>query len=461
MSGKQLRNYSEQGSLVREQGKMAGILKGTAMLACIAALGACAASPVEQQGRIAAHETGRQSAPILALAESMAAQNRHAAAIPLYRQALSEQHEISDRARTYTGLANALIAVGQYAQAEETLFIAQRLMPQSSAVHLGLGEVNLAFGRPGLALENFASAQSYGNRTKALAGQGIALDALGRHTEALSAYESAVSASGSDLNLHNNLALSHALHDNADEAVSIMEKIVAQDGATPHHRQNLVLAYIFQGERDKAMKMASVDLDNRTARETISWFTELKALPPAERVKAMTAAALPAEKATPKDTAILVIEDTADKKIAGKRLVTAPEPPVKVANVPKRPTVVPSPEPVRIPEPEPELEDMPPLVDPEGWSVQVAAYRTAAQLVRGQKYYWATFNTILGPLEPRRSEVDFGNRAGTPSGFYYRLNAGPLRDLGQAQQVCGDLKAAGAPCWIRPPEPKEGRLPPS
>ncbi|GER06084.1 hypothetical protein JCM17843_03940 [Kordiimonadales bacterium JCM 17843] len=89
----------------------------------------------------------------------------------------------------------------------------------------------------------------------------------------------------------------------------------------------------------------------------------------------------------------------------------------------------------------------------------MAAYRTKDQLIRGQKYYWDKYRIILEPLEPRRSEVDFGERKAPPGGFFYRLNAGPLRDLQQAREVCADLKAAGAPCWIRPPEPVEGRLP--
>ena len=76
---------------------------------------------MEQQAHIATHQSGQQDGSILALAESMAAQDRHAVAIPLFRQAIGAPRSAPDRARVYAGLATSLMAIGQYDQAEEKI----------------------------------------------------------------------------------------------------------------------------------------------------------------------------------------------------------------------------------------------------------------------------------------------------------------------------------------------------
>ena len=94
-----------------------------------------------------------------------------------------------------------------------------------------------------------------------------------------------------------------------------------------------------------------------------------------------------------------------------------------------------------------------------GYALQIAAYRTMAHLERGVRILYDEAGDILKGLPPRYSEVDFGGRDTYPHGFFYRLNAGPLDSLEEANDKCAQLKDRGIACWVRPPEPAEGQLP--
>jgi len=128
------------------------------------------------------------------------------------------------------------------------------------------------------------------------------------------------------------------------------------------------------------------------------------------------------------------------------------------------------PEPVAAVEPEPEpapveqAEDdngVPALLGPEGWALQIAAYRTKEELRPGWEKLKAKYFDIIGGLEPRRSEIDFGNRDTPPTGYFYRLNAGPLTSYEEARDACKKIQELGTDCWVRPPEVTEGDLPES
>ncbi len=399
--------------------------------ALVLALAACTGTPVSQQVDTARAAVGPMT-PLVRVADRLADNGHFAAAIPLYRQAYADGAGV----RALSGLARALVGLGRYAEAEAVLKRGGGTARASAEIALEEGEVNLAFGRPELALAAFERALDAAESARAYSGRAVALDALGHHAEALESHRRAVDLAGDDLNIRSNLALSQALHDDVDTAVAALEDIVADSRAQVQHRQNLVLAYVFAGKEDRAAQMAAIDLDARSVGRTIAYFRELHSLPPVERVRALVYGAKTPERDL-SDVAVLVIDESDDKAAAAKRVVAPPPPP----------------------EPEPEPVGLPPLVDPEGWSVQVAAYRTANQLIRGQALLWERYSDILGPLEPRRSEVDFGDRETPPRGFFYRLNAGPLKDYAEARAICDRLKAVGAPCWIRPPEPTEGRLP--
>lgn len=387
-------------------------------------------------------------AALLTLARRMEDAGRPAAAVVLYKRALDTG---ADRQAARAGLARALMGIGDYARAQHVLGEADAGGSNHPGLLLALGEVNLAFGNAEAALSAYRAALAAGTGARAESGQAIALDLLGRHAEAVRAHERAVDGGG-DINLRANLALSLIMHDAVPRGTDLMEGIVALPAATAQHRQNLALAYVFAGESDKARRMAQVDLDAQSAAQTLNYFRMLRAMPPAERMQALVVAAQsPVDPS--RDSAVLAFTETPGRQQTAAEIIRqAPEPEPKPA---------PKPEPAQEPEPEPErdVSGLPPLVDPEGWSVQIAAYRRTDNFLKGQAQYWARFSDILGPVEPRRSEVDFGDRSDPPRGFFYRLNAGPLKDRAEAVALCAAMSAAGGPCWIRPPEPAEGRLP--
>ena len=102
---------------------------------------------------------------------------------------------------------------------------------------------------------------------------------------------------------------------------------------------------------------------------------------------------------------------------------------------------------------------MPALLGPEGWALQIAAYRTKEELRPGWEKLKEKYFDIIGQLEPRRSEIDFGDRAQQPNGYFYRLNAGPLTSYEEARVACQKISELGTDCWVRPPEVTEGDIP--
>ena len=105
------------------------------------------------------------------------------------------------------------------------------------------------------------------------------------------------------------------------------------------------------------------------------------------------------------------------------------------------------------------ITQLPPLLNNEGYALQIAAYRKADQLVEGWNILHKRYADLIGTLSPRRSEVDFGKRNKDPKGFFYRLNAGPLTTFEEAKVLCDQIISRGGPCWVRSPEPAEGHLP--
>lgn len=417
-------------------------------MALLAVLGGCASTPVVEQAKIARKAEKNQQAPLIAIADRMASEGRHSAAALLYKQAYDDGE---NDAAALAGLARSLIALGRYAEAERIL--GAGAASGNADIYLGLGEVNLAFGRPAIALANYREASAAGGGARAQSGLAVALDMLDRHEEALDAHRDAARLAGNDLNIRSNLGLSLALHGETGQALDILETVAADPAAAVQHRQNLVLAYVLAGREDKATQIASIDLDPVSVRQTVLYFREIAALEPPARLRSLVYAAQEPERARA-DQAVLVFEEGPEKPAAAARIIEAavqlPEP---------EPASEPEPAPAPAATPRPEPVGLPPLVDATGWSVQIAAYRTAEQLIAGRAIYWGRFDGILGDLEPRRSEIDFGERADPPRGFFYRLNAGTLRSFEEANAICERLEAEGAPCWVRPPEPAEGRLP--
>lgn len=378
------------------------------------------------------------------LADQLAAQGDHNAAIPLYRQAI-RRSIIGGGPKI--GLAKSLIAVGRYEEAVYVLKKGDNDNPEGLRL---LGNAQLVLGRPELAVSAFREAVRRGSDPRAYGGLGVALDALGRHGEAVDAYDDGLALDPGHLDLRTNKGLSLALHGQSAAGVSLLEGVVRDPASGPQHRLNLALAYVMLGDDARASRMASIDLGAGEAAHMLAYFRSLKMAEPSHRMAGVIwGGSQPAKNKEQPGNRVF------DEEPAGVEQAVARAVEEEVVEV--------EPEVIELAEPEPTVEEqypeIPPLLEPEGWAVQLAAYRTAEQIIAGWKLLSVKYADVIGHLEPRRSEVDFGDREEKPSGFFYRLNAGPLSGFDEAKAVCEALKARGAACWIRPPEPSEGRLP--
>ncbi|WCL54710.1 SPOR domain-containing protein [Gimibacter soli] len=421
--------------------------------ACLVTLAACAghstsagATP-DVQAASAAMQSSGATGSLIDVADRLAAEGNHAAAIPLYRSLLGG----SDGDRARVGLAASLNATGS---PEEAMKVLRSLIDDKNAsgdAWHAMGKTFLSLGQFDQALAAFTEASNrMSGDGRPRSGRGIALAALGRLDDAVESFDSAGDTLG-----QSNKALVLAAWDQPDEAIAILEPIVSNAEGGPRDRQNLAFAYLMAGRDKDAERMARLDLDAATVADTFGFYNAIKSLTPEERMRSLAIGAIsPAtDGATPGN---LRLTDTEDRDAAANRLVTDPASADTVEMMPAAPAAPATP----VAEKKPYQQgDIPPLLESEGWALQIAAYRTVKELIRGWDLLHAANQDILNGIEPRRSEVDFGTRDTKPSGFYYRLNAGPLKSLAEARELCNALKANGTDCWIRPPEPSEGKKP--
>jgi len=384
------------------------------------------------------------------IADQLADSGDHEAAIPIYRYLGSR----SGDAAALTALASSLIAQGAHSEGASILSTVVTRGQASGATWYNLGKAHLANGQFDEALLAFnkASAQ-IGQDPKVRSGRAIALAALGRTGQAIAAFQTA-----SDRLTLSNKALVLAATGRAKAAILVLEAVMRQNGGTSRDRQNLAMAYLLAGQEQEAHRVARLDLDPVTINETFTFYRSLSSLNPAHRMQALVTGAVNPEWTRGK-LANLALQESKGREDAAKRLVENN----MAARTPKKKLLAAAPTPKPQPEPVSRadyvLTEVPPLVEPEGWALQIGAYRTIKNLMRGWTILYRKSGDILEGIPPRRSEVDFGKREEKPSGFYYRLNAGPLKTFAHAKELCSELKNRGTNCWIRPPEKTEGKLP--
>lgn len=430
-----------------------------ALLASVSILAAACSAPLSVRHTdpvVAAQGAGDGGHfALLRLADDMASDGRYAAAIPIYRRA-HEQN--SGDNGPLNGLGEALSAVGQYEEATKVFATALERAGEDGRALRGLGRTWVALGRPELALPLYDRAvELSGSDTDALNGRAVALDAVNRHSEAIESFRQALSHAPSDMQLRNNYGLSLALEGKYEDAITILEDVALAPGATAQHRQNLALVYGLAGRTRAAQRVAAIDLAIIEVEANMIFFAELRGMNPASRRRAVLVGIR-----TPKNDI---------RQVANQAFNTDPEAPAAAMARLTQPVALaavepePLPELIVEPEPAPEPEpvevadfDIPPLVDPTGYAVQIAAYRHASELMPGWRILSERYSDLISHLEPRRSEKDFGERDEEPSGYFYRLNAGPLRSFAEARDICIEMASRGGDCWVRPPEPAEGAV---
>lgn len=413
---------------------------------CALSLAACAygAGTAPEVARASSAPAVERSGGLYGIASDMAAKGDHEGAIPLFRHLAATTRS----PESITGLANSQMAMGNLESAFQILqaLVSDQSTPLPGSTYYSYGKAALALGEFDTALVGFtAAADLMPADPRPRSGKAIALAATGNIAQALTTLHGA-----NDLSSLSNKALVFAAAGSPETAVKILEPLVTSGAAEARDRQNLAMAYLLAGREDRAYQIARLDLDAASVDATFTFYRGLASLGHTDRMRALVTGTIdPAW--SRRETANLTLEDTTDRSLAAARFVSEP----------KLMAEAPAPEPVKeeVVPTNYKPGDVPPLLEPEGWALQIGAYRTIERLMRGWEILYERNIDILADIPPRRSEIDFGERNGPPSGFYFRLNAGPLKTLAEAKALCDELKNRGTSCWIRPPETSEGKLP--
>ncbi len=382
----------------------------------------------------------------VALANEMAIDGDHNAAIPLYRRAI-KYHPFSSE--PLIGLGDSLRAIGQYQQAEEVYRSALSRNEQNVRALTGLGKTYIALNRPTMAVPMLQDAVSLNSRNiESVTSLALALEMQGSPRAAMTVYRDGLDMAPDNLKLLNNYGLSLSLQSRHDEAIDVLKQAAQHRDAGATHRQNLAMAYALSGNEMMSSRLLSIDNGPDLTNESLGYFRILASLTSDDRFDAVVRQSASSKTDTSETANEVFVDDDRTKNITVARLV----------EVPPEPMAVIEPEPVVVPEPV--EENVPPLLGPQGWALQIAAYRKKSELMPGWEKLKKKYADIIGDLEPRRSEIDLGTAKfeGGPSGFYYRLNAGPLTSLEEAQNACKEIRLQGTDCWVRIPEAAEGSV---
>lgn len=373
---------------------------------------------------------------VMDLGYAAAERGDHTSAIQYFRAAHARNLAYSTAdGGALLGLAQSLLAIGQNADAAKVFIKAAKAGGGGPALR-GLAQAQLHLGQPALAAESARRAiQLDPNDARSMGILGISLDVMGDHRGAADVYSDAMDRFPASMALASNHGLSMVMTGDMDMGTRLLEDVVRDGRAKARDRQNLALAYALGGDYDKAAALSAIDLDVSGVRANLLFADMLRAMSPKARLSALVLGSqAPQTDNSQNANAVYLKGDNAAWVDASIRRLVPQEGSADLAGVP-------------------------PLMDPTGWAVQIAAYRKLEHLAPGWAYLSSKYASIIGGLEPRRSEVTHPPAPKGPVGFFYRLNAGPLRSKEEALDICKRLEARGAECWVRPPTAGEGRLP--
>jgi tetratricopeptide (TPR) repeat protein len=186
------------------------------------------------------------------------------------------------------GLADTAYALGEYAAARDAYArvadMGDAEAETAADAAVGLGRALLRLGAADDALAAFDRAP---DDPRAVGGGAVALDLLGRNSEAQIRYAEGVAAFPDNAALRTNQGFSLALAGDYDAAVAVLDQAQALSGAGPRTRQNLALVYGLKGDAEAARALLAVDLDAAAVANNLLVYESLRALAPDARARAV------------------------------------------------------------------------------------------------------------------------------------------------------------------------------
>jgi len=250
------------GALTRRAGK--GLARTLAVLATIG-LAACASRGAPRYSRDAPQqETIRNpdtASRLRVAAAAEAAGQQDVALSMLGAAAAAAPSNLEVQARHAASLGRA----GMMEEAEQVLTSALQRSSRDPSLILALGQLRVRMGASAEALTLFDQVLArLPQSVPALNGRGVALDLLGRHSEAQQSYRTAQAVEPANLATANNLAMSLMLDGQASEAVSILSGLSQRAGAPPRVATNLGIAQAASGDAASAQATLGgrVDLED-------------------------------------------------------------------------------------------------------------------------------------------------------------------------------------------------------
>lgn len=362
-------------------------------------------------------------------------------------------------------MGESLSGLGAYLEAIKVYDQAFAKQPENPRVARGMGYARMGLKRPDLALPHFEKAyETMPDDPDVMNGLALSKVGVGIYDEALTLFQEGAYRHPGHKRIRSNYGLSLALLGDHEGAIDVLEPMVLNDEATSRDRQNLALAYGLAGDNETAKKLSHIDLAPQSVKSNVTFFNELAAMSPRMRISVLIGAS-PNQGQTTRHLAndAFPTKDAETEKLAqlaSARVLVDEEPVIIVEEIIEELEEI---EPaIGVDESIEALDDgtlVPVLLGAEGYALQIAAYRSAGELLPGWKILSEEYADLIGDLPPRRSEVDYGDREGDPTGFYYRLNAGPLFEADRAADICKKIKNLGGDCWVRPPEKVEAEQP--
>jgi Flp pilus assembly protein TadD len=229
------------------------------------------------------------------------------------------------------GYAMSLKAVGSRDRALEVLTAGYRANQDNGEIAAELGRLALDMGRLDIATQTLKVAEAQGVKDwKTLSAQGTLRAKQGQHAEAQQYYLAALQVQPDAVSVINNLALSYALDGKADKSEELLRKAVASGQENKRVRQNLALVLGLQGKFDEARKVASVDMTDTEAKDSMSYLRNM--LPSSTRFASAKAEAPANDASAGDDWQPFAANDAAASKSAAATPIATPKvAPVKAA----------------------------------------------------------------------------------------------------------------------------------
>jgi Flp pilus assembly protein TadD len=202
-------------------------------------------------------------------------------AIPLYGRALQAD---PDGVEAKLGLGQSFLSIGAPDEAAALFRDVLKQREGNAVARRGLASALISMGQPDLAERQLEAALRADPRDyRSLNALGVVLDMQGRHADAQAKYRQGIEVAPDFLPLRNNFALSLAISGHPQEAIDQLVPIANSRAADGRVRQNLAFSYAMAGDLENALQVSRKDLNEQSAQRQLSYFMQLKALPPEAR----------------------------------------------------------------------------------------------------------------------------------------------------------------------------------